>query len=154
MEEDENKDEQPKEEKQNISIKGVQKEIYSRVLKLTRDTGKTLGEVTNEAYRSFLSGVDGAKLLSKNFLEGVSSSQVKYVENIKSLTLEKSDLEHFTGKVAFRHMDLLILKDLTTEDVESHISSITNVKVVKIPDTVSKASILLRGSYIDEIQEI
>lgn len=140
--------------KKNISVKGVRSDIYSRVLRLTRETGQTLGEITNEAYRTFLSGVDGAVHLSKNFVEGATQSHVKYVENVKSLTLLKSDIEEFPGKVAFRNMDTLVLKDLTTEDVEKHIASISNVKVVKIPKTVSKASIVLRSSYIDEIQEI
>lgn len=142
------------EEKQNISVKGVRKDIYSRVLNLTRETGQTLGDITNEAYRTFLSGIDGAVHLSKNFFEGAAQSHVKHVENIKSLTLEKKDIEEFPGKVAFRNMDILILEDLTTEDVEKHIESISNVKVVKIPKTVSKASIVLRSSFIDEIQEM
>ncbi len=141
-------------EKQNISVKGVRKDIYTKVLKLTRDTGQTLGEITNEAYRTFLSGIDGAKHLSKNFIEGATKSQVKYVENIKSLTLEKNDLKEFPGKIAFRNMDLLVLSDLTTEDVENHIATISNVKVVKIPGTVSKASILLRSSFVDEIRSL
>lgn len=142
------------EEKQNISVKGVRKDTYSRVLDLARETGQTLGDITNEAYRTFLSGVDGAVHLSKNFFEGATQSHVKYVENIKSLTLERKDIEEFPGKVAFRNMDTLVLKDLTTEDVDKHIESISNVKVVKIPKTVSKASIVLRSSYIDEIQEM
>ncbi len=142
------------EEKQNISVKGVRKDIYSKVLKLTRDTGQTLGEITNEAYRTFLSGIDGAKHLSKNFIEGATKSQLKYVENIKSLTLERNDIKEFPGKIAFRNMDLLVLKDLSTEDVENHIATISNVKVVKIPKTVSKASIILRSSFVDEIEPL
>ena len=73
MEKDTEKEENENEEsKQNISVKGVRKDIYGRIMKLTRDTGQTLGEITNEAYRTFLSGVEGAKHLSKNFIDGAT----------------------------------------------------------------------------------
>lgn len=145
-------EEKEQEEKQNISVKGVRKDIYGHVLKLTRETGQTLGDITNEAYRTFLSGVEGAKHLSKNFIEGATKSGVKYVENIKTLTIEKSDLQDMQGKVSFRNMDLLVFEGVDSEDIQKHVDSIANVKVVRIPKTVSKASILLRSTYVDEVQ--
>ena len=146
------KEETSEEEKQNISVKGVRKDIYGRVLRLTRETGQTLGDITNEAYRTMLSTMEGAKHLSKNFIEGATKSGIKYVENIKTLTIEKRDLDEISAKIAFRNMDMLIFENISTEDIEKHVDSISNVKVVQIPKTVSKASILLRSTYLDELK--
>lgn len=150
---DRNREEETtEEEKQNISVKGVRRDIYGRVLNLTRETGRTLGDITNEAYRTFLSTVEGAKHLSKNFIEGATKSNVKYIENIKSLSLSRKDLQDMQGKVAFKNMDTLVFEDVTTEDIARHVESISNVKIVHIPPTVSKAAILLRSTYIDKLE--
>ena len=133
------------ESKQNISVKGVRKDIYGKILKLTRDTGQTLGEITNEAYRTFLSGVEGAKHLSKNFIDGATKGSVKYIENIKTLTINGEDLAEISTKIVFRNIDTLIFEDISTEDVTKHVESLSNVKVIVIPKSVSKASILLRS---------
>ncbi len=140
------------ESKQNISVKGVRKDIYGKILKLTRDTGQTLGEITNEAYRTFLSGVEGAKHLSKNFIDGATKGSVKYIENIKTLTINGEDLAEISTKIVFRNIDTLIFEDISTEDVTKHVESLSNVKVIVIPKSVSKASILLRSTLIDEIR--
>ena len=109
------------ETKQNISVKGVRKDIYGRILKLTRDTGQTLGEITNEAYRTFLSGVEGAKHLSKNFIEGATKGSVKYIENIKTLTINGEDLAEISTKIVFRNIDTLIFEDISTDDSTKHV---------------------------------
>ncbi len=140
------------ETKQNISVKGVRKDIYGRILKLTRDTGQTLGEITNEAYRTFLSGVEGAKHLSKNFIEGATKGSVKYIENIKTLTINGEDLAEISTKIVFRNIDTLIFEDINTDDITKHVESLTNIKVIVIPKSVSKASILLRSTLIDEVR--
>ncbi len=153
MEKDTEKEETENEEsKQNISVKGVRKDIYGKILKLTRDTGQTLGEITNEAYRTFLSGVEGAKHLSKNFIDGATKGSVKYIENIKTLTINGEDLAEISTKIVFRNIDTLIFEDISTEDVTKHVESLSNVKVIVIPKSVSKASILLRSTLIDEIR--
>ncbi|MCL4337566.1 MAG: hypothetical protein M1129_04590 [Candidatus Thermoplasmatota archaeon] len=153
MEKDTEKEENENEEsKQNISVKGVRKDIYGRIMKLTRDTGQTLGEITNEAYRTFLSGVEGAKHLSKNFIDGATKGSVKYIENIKTLTINGEDLAEISTKIVFRNIDTLIFEDISTEDVTKHVESLSNVKVIVIPKSVSKASILLRSTLIDEIR--
>ena len=140
------------ETKQNISVKGGRKNIYGRILKLTRDTGQTLGEITNEAYRTFLSGVEGAKHLSKNFIEGATKGSVKYIENIKTLTINGEDLAEISTKIVFRNIDTLIFEDINTDDITKHVESLTNIKVIVIPKSVSKASILLRSTLIDEVR--
>ena len=145
-------DTETEETKQNISVKGVRKDIYGRILKLTRDTGQTLGEITNEAYRTFLSGVEGAKHLSKNFIEGATKGSVKYIENIKNLTINGEDLAEISTKIVFRNIDTLIFEDISTDDITKHVESLTNIKVIVIPKSVSKASILLRSTLIDEVR--
>ena len=150
--ENEKEEAETMESKQNISVKGVRKDIYGRILRLTRETGQTLGDITNEAYRTFLSGIEGARHLSHNFIEGATKGSVKYVENIKNLSITGEDLAEISTKVAFRNIDTLVFEEMTTDDVAKHVESLSNIKVIIIPKTVSKASILLRSTLIDEIR--
>jgi hypothetical protein len=42
-------------EKENISIKGIQKNVYDKVKNLARETGKTVGDLTNDAFKGVIS---------------------------------------------------------------------------------------------------
>ena len=146
--EQEETDEKPK---QNISVKGVRKDLYDKVLKFTRESGKTLGDITNEAYRGFLATVEGAKHLSRNFVEGAIRGDIKYIENIKNLTIDKRDFDELNVKVAFKNIDTLTFAGISTEDLTKYVETISNVKTIVIPRGVSKAALLLRSTYVDEI---
>ena len=139
------------EDKKDISIKGVSKDIYRRVLNLARDTGKTLGEVTNDAYKTFLATASGARQISKNFVEGATQNMPKYIENIKNLSVDKNDLAEIGHKVAFSNIDTLELAGIDNETFDRYVDSITNVKTLKIDKHLSKAKVLVKCSFVDNI---
>ena len=140
------------EEKKDISVKGVSRDIYNRVLRLAKETGRTLGEVTNDAYRAFLSTAASAKQISRNFVEGATQSLPKYVENIKNLTIDGDDLKEIGHRVAFRNIDNLEFKNVNSEVFDDYVESITNVKNLKIPKSLSKARVLLKCNFVDSIE--
>ena len=56
---EENKENETTNENENvvrktISIKGVSADLYRKIQKLSNETGKTIGQVTDDAYRSFM----------------------------------------------------------------------------------------------------
>ncbi len=140
------------EEKKDISVKGVSRDIYAKVLRLAKETGKTLGEVTNDAYKTFLATASSARQISRNFVEGATQGLPRYVENIKNLTIEKNDLKEIGHRVAFRNIDNLEFKNIDNETFEDYVESITNVKNLKIPKAVSKAKVLLKCNFVDNIE--
>ena len=140
------------EEKKDISVKGVSRDVYGMVLKVARDTGRTLGEITNDAYKAFLSTASGAKQISKSFMAGASQGLPKYVENIKNLSMDKKDLEDIGHKVVFRNIDSLDLKDVDDETFDKYVDSITNVKVLRISKPLSKAKVVLKCNFVNNIE--
>ena len=143
--------EEEESEKKSVSIKGVRADIYNRMMGMAKDTGRTLGELTNDAYRSFIATVEGAKNVSKSFLEGAGSAMPRTIENIKTLEITREDLEEIKHKVSFRNINELIFKDVDDETFEKYVVSIVGVKKLMIPAKMKKSKVLLRSSFVDEI---
>ena len=61
-------------------------------------------------------------------------------------------MAEISTKIVFRNIDTLIFEDISTDDITKHVESLTNIKVIVIPKSVSKASILLRSTLIDEVR--
>lgn len=143
--------EHEEEEKKSVSIKGVKSDVYNRMMKMAKDSGITLGELTNDAYRSFLATVEGAKNVSKSFIEGAGSAMPKTIENIKKLEITKTDLDEINHKVSIRNVEELTLKDMDDETFDKFIVSIVGVKKLIIPSKLKKSKVILRSSFVDEI---
>lgn len=139
------------EERKTVSIKGVGSEVYERMMRKARDSGKTLGEVTTEAYRTFLGTVEGVRNVSTNLIEGAKSAMPKYIENIKQLEISSKDLHEIGHKVSFRNIEELTLTDVDDEDFEKYVFLIVNVKSLKIPSKLKKSRVLLKSNFVDRI---
>ncbi len=149
--ETENDNEDEKVYRKTISIKGVSADLYKRIQKVSNDTGKTIGQVTDEAYRSFVGSVDNAKHLSESFMKGIKEGSSHIIENIKVLEITGDDLKEINRKIIFRNIDELTFKNVDNETFDKYVNSIIMVKVVTIPKTLSKAKVLLKGNFIDKI---
>lgn len=149
--EEETREEVSDEGKKSVSIKGVKKDVYNRMIQMARDTGRTLGELTNDAYRTFIGTIDGAKNVSQSFVEGTKASRLSTIENIRNLTLSKSDLEDIGHRVDIRNVDDLDLTDVDDETFDKYIHQITGVKNLTISPNLKKSKILVRGRFIDNI---
>lgn len=138
---------------QNISVKGIKKDVYNKVSQIARLTGRTLGEVTNEAYKSLIGAFDGFEHISRNFREGLAGSVPKYVENIKTLEISKKDVEEIGRKTVFRNIESLAFSDINDESFDKYVDAIINVKKLTIPSTLKKSKVLLKCSYVDSIEQ-
>lgn len=142
------------EEKKNISVKGVSKNLYNRILNIARDSGKTLGEITDDAYSSIVATVDGALNVSKAFVEGTRKGTSKIIENIKNLELTEKDLSDIGQRVTIRNVGHLVLKDMSDSAFNSGVNLIVHVNELEYVDTIKKSSILLKSKFVDHINSI
>lgn len=140
-------------ENRNVSIKGVSKELYEHVNEIAHETGKTMGEITNEAYKVFTSTIYGARSVSKSFISGALEAGYQVVANLKELEISGDDLKDFKKKVIFRNIDKLELKDVTTKDIEDRIQSFVRIGTLTVPKDVRKVAILVRSSYVSKITQ-
>ncbi len=152
----ENNEENSEDEKdtvvrRTISIKGVSADLYKKVQKVSNETGKTIGQLTDEAYRSFVGSIDSARHISESFMKGLKEGSSQYVENIKELEISGDDLEEIGKKIVFRNIETLTFSDVDNDQFSEYVLSMINVKVVRIPATLSKAKLLLRSNFIDKI---
>lgn len=138
-------------EKKSVSIKGVKRDVYNRMIQMARDSGRTLGELTNDAYRTFIGTIDGARNVSQSFVEGTKSAKVTAIENIRNLTLNRTDLEEIGHRVDIRNIDDLDLGDVDDETFDKYVHQITGVKNLTISKDLKKAKVILKSRFIDNI---
>ncbi|MCL4447710.1 MAG: hypothetical protein M0Z77_03800 [Thermoplasmatales archaeon] len=137
---------------ENISIKGVQKRLYERVKGLATDTGRTVGELTNDAFKVLLSAAEETKKVGEEFIHAVRDSKSTYVQDLNSIEISGPELVRNNKKVTFKNIKNLVFKDLNETDFENYVESIVNVKSLEIPKGISKFKVLERSKYVDNIK--
>lgn len=137
---------------ENVSIKGVQKRLYDRVKGLATETGKTVGELTNDAFKVLLAAAGETKKVGEEFIHAVRDSKSTYVQDLTSIEISGPELAKNNKKVAFRNIQNLVFKDLTEADFDSYVESVVNVKILEIPKTISKFKVLERSKYVENIK--
>jgi hypothetical protein len=139
-------------EKENISIKGIQKNVYDKVKNLARETGKTVGDLTNDAFKVVLSAANETKKVGGEFVKGMKESMVSSVQDISSLEISGNELIMNNRRVSFRNIDHLVFKDITEKDFADFVDSIVNVKTLEVPKTLSKFLVLERSKFIENLK--
>ena len=105
-----------KKDSKNVSVKGISKDIYRKILQLARDTGKSVGDLTNDAYKALLSTADGAVEVSRTFVQSARESKVQIISNIGELEMSGKEISDLKKKVSFRGMKKLVITDISNED--------------------------------------
>ena len=137
---------------ENVSIKGIQKRVYARVKDLARDTGKTVGDLTNDAFKVLLAAAEETKKVGEEFFQAVKDSKITYIQYLNSIEISGPELVKNNKKVSFKNIGNLTFKNMSEADFESYVDSIVNVKVLEIPKDISKFKVLERAKYIDDLK--
>ncbi len=140
------------EDMENISIKGIQSNIYKRVKEMARETGKTIGEITNESYKIFISAANETKAAGQEFIKGIKETQMTIIENISTVEITGEDIKSNGKNVIFRNINSLIIKDINKEDFDKYVGSIVSVKHLEVPKSIPKMMVLERSKFIDELK--
>ncbi|MEM1630411.1 MAG: hypothetical protein QXE39_06945, partial [Saccharolobus sp.] len=87
--------------KRTITVRGIDQKLYSKLAEIARNSGKTMGEVVNEAFRTFLDLTNAAKQTASNviqtgktFIEGFKEGMGDFIviSDIDELTINKEEL--------------------------------------------------------------
>jgi len=136
---------------ETISVKGVKKDLYEKIKEAARESGKTIGEITNEAYRLFVSTTSGVIETGEQFVQGIKESQSMVISNIENIDITGQEIKSYGKKISFRNIGTLKIKEISEKDFEDYITSITNVKRLEIPKELNRLKVLERSKFIGEI---
>ena len=136
-----------------VSIRGIASDIYKKILQISSETGKTVGELTNEAYRKMVQTSSLVEKAAEKALEKKFKVADTIVENIGQITLNNDEIEKLYGNIGFRNIDKLELSGLSDINSYGKISFISNVKVLKLTKGTKKVNLLGKLNDVSQIVE-
>lgn len=146
-----------------ISIRGLDNEIYRQLTIAAKEMGKTIGEVTNEAIKLYLTLLKGSEsiarkisttisTITKAFKEGLKETEIDIVRGLDELTISRKDLVNYGKPVAFMFIDKLKFEeDVDTNTFTKYVDSIVSCNEVYIPKTLSKIIVGRKCRFVKKI---
>ena len=141
-------------EKKVVSIRGVDKKLYEEIATLARETGRTVGEVINEAMKLFLTTSGKLVELGKAFAEGLKEGSENAIEvgNLDILVVDRRDLKCVDGPIVFKNIKKLVIgRDVPFELFESKVRRIVMCDEVVIPDSYPKLLVARKCYFVKKI---
>lgn len=152
------------ENKKTITIRGINRDLYERMVNVARNSGKTVGEVMNQAMMTFLgvAGRVGEKIdeatqktisVGKAFIEGYNEvgKNIYVVSDLEELRVSKNEIMTLGKPVSFRNIRRLILDDIDQQTINQYIDSIISVDEVVVPSSINKLFLLLKCKFVKKI---
>lgn len=150
--------------KKQISIRGVDEDLYKQISLLARELGVNVGSLINQAIKTFLSLPPEvrtpARLLKAavefpaEFTSGLVDSTGLVISDVSSLTISRGDLESVDGKVSFRGIERLEFKEDVDEELfNSKVRSVAYCNEIVIPRTLRKLTVLAKCRKIGKVTE-
>ena len=153
--------------RKTITIRGVDSDLYSRIVNLSRQSGKTVGEIMNQAMSTFL-GLAGkagekiddaafkAKETGKAFIEGFNEARkiVVIISDIEELEANKNEITSLGKPVLFRNIKKLVLEDIDEPTLDRYIDSIVSVDELVIPRSLNKFKVLQKCKFVKRITQV
>ena len=155
------------EEKKPISIRGVDRELYKKITLLARESGKTIGELINEAMKLLLTTTSAAleaaakagtavTELGKSVAEGVKEGVTDYIEvkDINELVLNADDLRRLDKPLVLRNIGRLVISsNVPFELFDRVVKSIVLVDEVVVPSSYPKLLVAARCRFVKKITQ-
>jgi len=153
------------EERKPVTIRGIDKELYRKITLLARESGKTIGELINEAMKLLLTTTSAAlevaakagtavTELGKSVAEGVKEGVADYVEikDINELVLNANDLRSLDKPLVFRNIGRLVISDdVPYELFDKAVRSIVLVDEVVVPSSYPKLLVAAKCRFVKKI---
>jgi len=150
--------------KKTVTIRGVDQELYQRMLIRARETGRTVGELMNEAITAFMTMTDSASRIvssvaggvvetGRSFIEGVKEAKrdVAVISDVDELEVTKEEIRSFGRPVSFRNVKRLVFPDLDQETLDQYVDSLMIVGEVVIPKGVNKLKLLQKSRGVKRV---
>ena len=130
-----------------------------------RETGRTVGEIVNQALTSFLGltskaentvnqVVQGVRETGKSFVQGFEEGRkdVVVISDVEELTVTRDEILQVGKPVSFRNIKKLILN--IDQDTLNYVDSIIGVDELVIPSTINKIILLQKCKFVKKISTI
>lgn len=137
-----------------ITIRGIDRDLYKNVVKLARETGRTIGEVVNEALRLVVGLTGATKEIGREFIEGAKESGRRAIEvgGLEELTVSREDLEDIEGEVVFKNIKILRLSpDIPFELFNRKVKAVILCDEVVLPATYPKLKALTKFKLVKRV---
>lgn len=138
-------------EHKNITIRGINAEIYSEFSKKIKSLDMNIGDALSKMMTDINKDFDDT-------FPQISSKSLKvkarlYIEHYNELSVNKNDLEESGGRVIFQHIKHLTLEaDVTKEVFLEYVGRIQHCQVVKIPSSIPKLLAYSKIQFGNEIE--
>ncbi|BCU70186.1 hypothetical protein [Stygiolobus caldivivus] len=153
--------------KKTITVRGIDSDLYTRIVNLSRQSGKTVGEIMNQAMSTFLgiAGKAGEKLddavykareTGRAFIEGFNEAKkdVVIVSDVEELNANKNEIVAMGKPVSFRNIKKLVLEDIDDTTFDKYIDSIISVDELVIPRSLNKFKVLQKCRFVKRITQV
>lgn len=146
--------------KRTITVRGIDQKLYSKLTEIARNSGKTMGEVVNDAFRTFLDLTNTAKQTANNviqtgktFIEGFKEGMGDFIviSDIDELTINKEELIEAGKPVLFRNIKRLTLLGITDQEISNNIQEINGVDELIVPPNINKIKLLQKCRMVKRI---
>jgi len=129
------------EEKRDVTIRGLESEVYRSFSSLAKEMGKTVGELMNEAMKLYM------RILR---LPGELSRRIPAsVEGVEELVVEDRDVKDLGRPIIFKNIKRLVLR--IDRDSLSNIIAIDGCEELVIPRDLPKLEVLSKCSGVRRI---
>jgi|BEDMetMinimDraft_2_1075160.scaffolds.fasta_scaffold01002_8 hypothetical protein len=148
------------ENKKTKTIRGVDQGLYNKILEVARSSGKTVGEIVNQSFKSFLElsntakkTITGAIESGKTFIGGVKEGMgnIVLISDIEELTISKQELNEISKPIAIRNVKRLNISELSQEEIDKYIQEITNVDEIIVSEKINKIKLFQKCKKIKRI---
>lgn len=151
-------------ESKPITIRGMDQDLYKQALAIAKQSGKTVGEVINEALEIYLTAVErfagdlsamvsAVRKLGVTFQKGLEEGLGLQVKGLEELTINKNDLEALGKPVRFRNIGKLVFADdVDVETLKKYVALISNCSEVVVPAHIPKLLVLAKCRNVKSIR--
>ncbi len=146
------------------TVRGLDKDLYSRMVTIARSLGRTTGELVNEAMKLYLAIVEGSETalkrsvevlnsVSQAFREGLKEAELLWIKNINEVELSKQDIERYDKKIVIYNVKKVIVGDDIDENTfNKYIYKIISCEEIIIPRHISKITVYSKCQFVGRIE--
>ncbi|MET1101893.1 MAG: hypothetical protein ABWW69_05400 [Pyrodictiaceae archaeon] len=150
------------EKKSTITIRGIDRELYEELVRLARETGKSIGDLVNLSMKLLLSNIRlGLESFSKKIEEAkeaveerIEEQESVVVSGVEELEVTARDLEAAPKPVVFRGLRRLVIgRDVPIDLFNEKVRSIIAVDEVVVPKDYPKLLVAQKCRLVKRIIE-
>jgi hypothetical protein len=140
------------------SIRGIDERLYHELSLMARETGRTVGELVNEAMRLFLSATDKTSELGRHFIEGykevVKGRNYEVISGFEELEVTEGDLRGSVKPVEFRNIKTLVFKNVPYDLFKERVARVVLCDTLVVPKEYPKLEVAKKCFLVKRIKTL